>query len=113
MRLIAVLAGLLFLDAAAGTSLRAQEMQVSSSRKIVSKAMPVYPELARKMHLEGTVKLQVTVAPGGAAKNIDVVGGNPVLARAAEDAVAKFRWTPAAEESKELVEFRFRYGDSE
>jgi TonB family protein len=69
--------------------------------------MPVYPELARKMALEGTVKLQVTVAPNGTVKSVQAVGGSPVLVKAAEDSVYKFRWIPAKQESKELIEMRF------
>ena len=69
-----------------------QETEAESSRKIVTRADPLYPELARKMNLQGTVRLMVTVAPNGNAKSVRTIGGNPVLAKAAEDAVYKFRW---------------------
>jgi TonB family protein len=84
-----------------------QEREADSTRKIVNRATPVYPELARKMHMEGTVKLQVTVLPNGTVKFVQAVGGSPVLVKAAEDSVYKFRWVPAKQESKELVEMRF------
>ena len=91
-----------------GGILCAQDTLVESSRKIVSQAIPVYPSIARNMSLEGTVKLEVSVAPNGAAKSVQAVGGSPVFVRAAEDAVYRFRWIPATEESKEHVEIRFR-----
>jgi TonB family protein len=84
-----------------------QEAQSESTRKIVSRVTPAYPELARKMSLEGSVKLLVTVAPNGAVKSVQTVGGSPVLAKAAEDSVYKFRWIPAKQESREIIELRF------
>ena len=89
-----------------GTAL-AQQEEVDATRKIVSRVVPNYPELARKMGLQGTVKLQVTVAPDGTAKFVEILGGHPVLAKAAENGVYKWRWIPAQRESKELVELRF------
>jgi TonB family protein len=91
-----------------GGILCAQDMVVESARKIVSQAKPVYPSIARNMNLEGAVKLEVNVAASGAVKSVQAVGGSPVFVRAAEDAVYGFRWAPAKEESKELVEIRFR-----
>lgn len=85
----------------------AQETQTDTTRKVVNKAVPVYPELARRMNLEGAVKLRVTVAPNGTVKFVETLGGSPLLVSAAENAIYKWRWIPAKEESKELVEMRF------
>jgi TonB family protein len=68
---------------------------------------PVYPELARKMLIRGIVKVEVVVAPSGKAKSTHVTGGNPVLAQAALDAIEKWRWAPAPQESRELIELSF------
>ena len=106
-RLTAISMGFLLFGAAFDPTTPAQETVVENSRKIVSGIVPSYPELARKMKLEGTVKLQVTVAPNGTVKFVQAVGGSPVLMKAAEDSVYKFRWIPAKQESKELVEMRF------
>ena len=70
-------------------------------------AIPDYPELARKMNLQGTVKLRVTVAPSGTVKSVETLGGSPLLVKAAENAIYKWRWIPTKEESKEHVEMRF------
>lgn len=85
----------------------AQQEEVDAARKIVSRVVPNYPELARKMGLQGTVKMQVTVAPDGTPKLVEILGGHPVLAKAAENGVYKWRWIPTQRESKELVELRF------
>jgi len=77
------------------------------ARPVKSKVDPEYPELARKMHLAGTVKIEVVVAPNGSVKDARVVGGNPVLAQAAMVAARKYRFEPAAAESSGIIEFKF------
>ena len=76
-------------------------------RRAKNKVQPVYPELARKMNLAGTVKIQVLVAPNGIVKDARVVGGHPVLANAALDAAKKWRFEPAAGESSGVIDFKF------
>jgi membrane protein involved in colicin uptake len=49
----------------------------------------------------------VVVAPNGKAKFTQVIGGNPLLAKAAVDAIEKWKWVPAAQETKEPVELNF------
>jgi TonB family protein len=81
--------------------------QTVSGRRVLSRVVPQYPELARSMRLEGTVKVLVVVAPNGIPISKRVVGGHPLLARAAGDAIDKWRWLPTPTETKELVEIRF------
>ena len=81
--------------------------QEEISRKIKSKVQPNYPELAKRMNISGTVKLQIVVATSGTVKNSKIVGGHPLLANAAMDAVKKWRFEPASEETTGVVEFRF------
>jgi len=76
-------------------------------RRAKSKVQPVYPDLARKMNITGTVKVQVVVAPNGSVKDAKIVGGHPVLAAAAIDAVKNWRFEPAATESTGVVDFKF------
>ncbi len=87
--------------------LRAQDAQGEIVRRAKSKVAPVYPDLARKMNITGTVKIQVVVAPNGTVKDAKVLGGHPVLAGAALDAVRKWRFEPAAVESSGVVELKF------
>jgi TonB family protein len=76
-------------------------------RKAKSKVAPVYPELARRMNITGVVKVQITVAANGSVKNTKLVGGHPVLANAALDAVRKWRFETGPQETTGMVEFRF------
>jgi TonB family protein len=80
------------------------------NRTVKSKIAPVYPELARRMSITGVVKVQVTVAANGAVKSAKLVGGHPVLANAALDAVRKWRYEASKEETTGIVEFRFDRG---
>jgi outer membrane biosynthesis protein TonB len=41
-------------------------------RRAKSKVQAVYPELARKMNITGTVKVQVVVSPNGTVKEAKV-----------------------------------------
>ena len=85
----------------------AQDAQGEITRRAKTRVAPVYPDLARKMNITGTVKIQVVVAANGAVKDAKVLGGHPVLAGAALDAVRKWRFEPAAVESSGVVELKF------
>ena len=76
-------------------------------RKVASKVAPVYPELAKKMHLHGVVKVEAVVRPNGAVKTTRVLGGNPVLVDAALDAVGKWKFEAAQAETTEVVQVTF------
>lgn len=86
----------------------AQQLKAGDKRKIVVQAPPVYPPLARKMNLTGTVRLSAAVAPSGKVLRIDVLGGSPLLVQAASDVVSKFKWEPGPNETKEVVEIKFQ-----
>lgn len=78
------------------------------SRKVKSKVSPVYPDIARRMNISGTVKLVVVVTPNGAVKSTKVLGGHPLLVTAAEDAVKKWKFETAPAEDSGVVEFTFK-----
>ncbi len=99
--LLVAVGGLMLLQAFPG---RAQD---ELTRKVKSKVAPTYPELARRMSIAGVVKVQVVVAPNGSVKNTKVVGGHPLLVNAAVDAVKKWRFESASEETTGVVEFKF------
>ena len=87
----------------AASPARAQE----EGRKIKTKVAPIYPELARKMAVTGTVKVQVTIAANGTVKSAKVVGGHPLLVDPAMDAVRKWKFEPGADDSTQVVECVF------
>lgn len=76
------------------------------NRKLLKKVEPVYPELARRMNMTGTVKVEVSVSADGNVGEVKTLGGNPVLAAAVEDAVKQWKYAAGAAETKKL-EFKF------
>jgi TonB family protein len=52
----------------------------------------VYPDLARRMKIMGIVRLDLQLNPSGSVREIKVLGGNPVLVSAAQDAVKQARF---------------------
>lgn len=79
----------------------------AEDRKVKIQIEPTYPELAKQMHLNGTVRVEVTVNEQGMVKQTKVVGGNPVLADAAVKAVQKWKFEPGPEETR-LLTFDFK-----
>ena len=104
-----VLLAVLAVAAAAPLSVRGQQTQNNEElvRRAKSKVQPAYPELARKMNITGTVKVDVVVSPAGTVNEARVVGGHPVLANAALDAAKRWRFEPASVESTGVIDFKF------
>lgn len=80
---------------------------VNSERKITSRVAPNYPELAKKMHIRGVVKIEAIVRPNGTVKSTRVLGGNPVLVDSAVEAVGKWKFEVAQNETTEVVQLTF------
>jgi TonB family protein len=76
-------------------------------RKTKSQVSPTYPDLARRMSITGVVKIQVRVDKSGMVKETKLIGGHPVLANAAMEAVKRWKYEPGPEETVGIVEFRF------
>jgi TonB family protein len=97
----------LLLTSFAVCALVSMSAQQAGVRKLVLQMAPAYPELARSMALQGTVKVEALVAADGSVKSVEIKGGHPVLAQAAVNTVRRWRWEPGAHESHEVVEVKF------
>jgi TonB family protein len=73
-------------------------------RKVKTSVKPAYPDVARQMHITGTVRLEATVAPDGKVRDTRVIGGSPMLAQEASNAVKKWKYEEASKETVETVE---------
>lgn len=82
-------------------------VESAGSRSLKNLVSPAYPNIARNMSLKGTVQLQALVRADGTVKEVHVVGGHPMLAAAAEEAVMKWRYEPAGKETLESVKISF------
>ena len=78
------------------------------ARKAISKPFPRYPEIAKRMALVGTVKVEITIAPDGKIKTTNVVGGHPILITATLDALREWKYDPAKTETAVTLSFDFR-----
>ena len=77
------------------------------SRKVIARTVPAYPELAKRIHASGKVKLEVVVAPSGAVKSVRMVGGNPVFEKNAVDAVKQWRFESSQVETTGTITLEF------
>jgi protein TonB len=55
---------------------------------------PVYPPLASRAHVSGTVVLEATLTAEGTVKEIRVISGHPLLIQAAVDCVKNWQYEP-------------------
>lgn len=108
-RSVLILTGILAVTVFTITLAHAQggEAQNNSDRKVTARVAPVYPELAKRMHIHGSVRVEAIVRPNGTVKSTRVLGGNPVLVDAAVDAVAKWKFEPAQSETTEVLQLAF------
>lgn len=78
-----------------------------ADRPVKQRVAPTYPELAKRMRISGVVRVAATVAPDGSVSATKTVSGNHMLAGAAEDAVHKWKFVSASEESTVEVDINF------
>lgn len=71
--------------------------QDSGERKIVKKVEAEYPAILKRRGIGGTVRLKVAIHSDGTVKNVEVLGGNPALADAAEKAVRQWKFAAGGE----------------
>ena len=76
-------------------------------RQVIQKVEPVYPDLAKRMHITGMVKVEVEVRPNGSVKSTKVLGGNPVLIDSAVEALRKFKFEALPNETTEILQLTF------
>jgi protein TonB len=61
---------------------------------VVKKVQPVYPKNALAMHVEGAVELVATITTSGNIAAVKIVKGEPLLTKAASDAVKQWKYKP-------------------
>lgn len=76
-------------------------------RAILSRVEPDYPEIARLMHVEGAVNVELTAMPDGSVSGIHAVSGHPLLRTAAENCLAHWRFMRMRTAERGTVSVRF------
>ena len=80
---------------------------VNDRRTVITRVAPVYPELAHRMGITGTVVVHVTILPNGTVSDTHVESGHKLLAPAAEQAVHQWRFATAPDSTVMDVEVIF------
>jgi TonB family protein len=80
---------------------------IAEDRKVQKRVQPIYPELAKRMHVGGVVRISVTVAPDGSVTDAKTITGNKMLSGAAEEAVKKWRFVAAETSSTVNIDINF------
>ena len=62
--------------------------------KLISQPRPVYPLEAKQARIQGTVSMVATIAKDGTIVNLVVIGGHPLLAPSALEAVKQWVYQP-------------------
>ncbi len=84
---------------------------LAADRKIKQQVMPSYPELARRMNVGGTVKIEVVIAPNGTVKSAKALGGHPLLIEPSLEAAKKTKFEAGTEETTQTINFEFKKPD--
>jgi TonB family protein len=82
-------------------------VSAQQTRKALFNPPPVYPELAKGLHLTGSVKVTLTVGADGLIKDAQFHGGHPLFVEAVQKALKEWKYAPANSESTIQVEFKF------
>jgi TonB family protein len=107
MKVLSVVLVLLSLVAVVPASASGVGGEGADKRKVIKRVVPHYPEIARNLHLSGTVRLEAQVSANGDLKDLQVKGGSPVLVQSAKDAVREWKWEKGDRETTEQIEIDF------
>jgi TonB family protein len=61
---------------------------------LIKRVQPTYPPTALRMHVEGAVQLMATIGKNGSITAVKVLNGEPILSKAALDAVRQWKYKP-------------------
>jgi TonB family protein len=92
--------GVTLVAASVGTSI-AQEV-ILNNRKALKMVAVQYPSLLKSRGIGGTVKLRVQINANGTVKDVQVLGGNPILSECSVKAMKQ--WQFVAAEKDETIE---------
>jgi TonB family protein len=78
-----------------------------SARKVVVSVKPEYPETLKFAQIGGLVRLAATVQANGTVTQVEIRGGNPILAEKAQAAVMKWKYAPGPTQTVEEISVSF------
>jgi protein TonB len=70
---------------------------------VIAQPKPIYPDMAARLGVTGTVVLRVQVSAQGKPTKVDVISGPPMLAAAAQNTIMSgWRFSPATIDGKKV-----------
>jgi len=106
-RFVAALAILLIATLSTFVASSPAQSASKSGRKVLVTVKPEYPDTLRMAQIGGLVRLSATVQPDGKVSQVEIRGGNPILAEKAQAAVMRWKYAPAANQTIEEVSVSF------
>ena len=91
-----------------GIFLTATVLQGAELRKPKKMVQPKYPEMALKMRVAGTVKVEAVIDADGNVNNVIVVSGPALLKQTAVDCVKQWQYEPGKSTSLVPIEIDFK-----
>jgi TonB family protein len=64
------------------------------ANNLIESKRPEYPPLAKAAHIQGVVKMNVTIGEDGTVRNIEVISGHPLLVPPSMEAVKDWIYRP-------------------
>ena len=93
-----ILAGLLTLPVASMADVRVTHSD--AIRNATKHPSPEYAPMAKQMHIQGEVEVEVKITEDGSVDAVKVVTGNPLLSGSVVKAVKDWKFTPFQEGGK-------------
>ena len=79
----------------------------ADDRRVKTQVAPAYPEIAKRAHLAGSVRMEVTIEPNGSVREAKVLGGSPILVESAVSAVKQWKYEAAKDVTTTVVVVNF------
>ena len=79
----------------------------STKHKILKKVPVEYPKILKDKGIQGSVRLKVFIKADGSVKDMEVLGGNPILAECAEKSVKQWKFSPLSSDSNVEIVVHF------
>jgi len=65
-----------------------------------AKVQPEYPAFAKQLKVHGSTEVEAVIAEDGTVEKVNIVSGNPMLTKAAADALKRWKFKPFMTEGK-------------
>jgi TonB family protein len=78
-----------------------------AKHKILKKVPVEYPKILKDTGILGAVRLKVLIKADGSVKDVEVLGGNPILAEYAVKSVKQWKFSPQNSDSNAEIVVHF------